>query len=386
MSYLKNSLIFASKILLTMVLSFLALEFLLLVFNETVFRNSFFMYDYDMGFKVRPYTTWGAFKTNEFGFNDRDYPHERRPGTYRILILGDSFNWVGGQDGNYTAILERKFAAEFGDEQVEVINIGYPQTHTGEELVALKKYGLQYNPDLLVLGFFVGNDFFDAKRERKRIVVGSGLTDIDVSNGPEWTFMGQPLVLHSRLWLFLQEQWVTYKALRLAHAAPPTPTPMAQSVSMPTEDYLQLEVHRMQVTNWDYAARLQPNVDYIYEQLADMQQVLAARQIEFIVAAYPDEFQVDEALRQAIAKQYNIDYNQGYQLDRPQGLVWQFCTDHQIEFYDLLPTFQQAHQAGQQLYLPNDSHWNQDGNELAAQYLFDKLIWKVRKHYDKQSN
>jgi len=379
MPYLKRSVIFASKILLTIMVSFVALEFLLLVFNETVFRNSFFMYDYDLGFKVRPYATWGAFKANEFGFNDRDYPHERKPGTYRILILSDSFNWAGGQDGNYTAILRRKFMAEFGDERVEVINIGYPRTHTGEELVALKKYGLQYNPDLLVLGFFVGNDIIDATPGRKRIAFGSGITNIDVSRGPEWTFLGQPVVLHSRLWLFLEEQWATYKALQNAHAAPPTPA--AQSVSMSTDDYLELEKNRMQITNWDYAITYQPNIDYVYQQLAEMQQVLAERHSDFMVVAYPDEFQVDEALRQAVAARYNLDYSKGYQLDRPQGLIWQFCTDHKIEFYDLLPVFQQHHQAGQRLYLPNDSHWNQDGNELTAQYLFDTLIWKVREHY-----
>ena len=54
---------------------------------------------------------WGlGLTTNAFGFNDRDYPLERRPGTCRILVLGDSFSWAEGQRGNYTAILEEMLA------------------------------------------------------------------------------------------------------------------------------------------------------------------------------------------------------------------------------------------------------------------------------------
>ncbi|MBC6471694.1 MAG: hypothetical protein GDA48_01745 [Hormoscilla sp. GM102CHS1] len=34
---------------------------------------------------------------------------------------------------------------------MEVINAGYPMTHTGEQLIALKKYGLQYNEGLGLL-------------------------------------------------------------------------------------------------------------------------------------------------------------------------------------------------------------------------------------------
>jgi hypothetical protein len=95
-----------------------------------------------------------------------------------------------------------------------VINAGYPGTHTGEQLALLKKYGLQYQPDLVVLGFFVGNDFKDADLWRRRIVVGGATTDIDIREGQETTLFGQPLVPQSRLYLFLKEQWSTYKYLQ----------------------------------------------------------------------------------------------------------------------------------------------------------------------------
>ena len=70
---------------------------------EPYLFSGFFQYDPDLGFRVRP----GARGTTQFGFLDYDYPLERKPGTFRMLVLGDSYGWSGGRDGNYSAILER---------------------------------------------------------------------------------------------------------------------------------------------------------------------------------------------------------------------------------------------------------------------------------------
>ncbi|MBI1880071.1 MAG: hypothetical protein HYR94_17940 [Chloroflexi bacterium] len=368
---LKRALILIFKILLTVLISFLTLELLLLIFNDFVFQRSFFMYDPDIGFKVRPHLgVPGYGQTNEFGFNDRDYPHQKAPGVYRILILSDSFNWAGGMEGNYTAILERKLQAKFGD-RVEVINAGYASTHTGEELEILKKFGVQYNPDLVILGFFVGNDFLDAHPMRRRIVVGN--LPVDIWGSKEMTLFGQPLVFQSRLYLFLQERWATFQ-LESAQAQQQTLAATSPPASTEWSDwYLELEFGRMKVANWAETGWFQFSEPYVFESLLAMRHLLAARHTEFMVVTYPDEFQVDKALRQAVIDKYRLDPST-YQWNKPQFLLREFCAKHEIAFYDMLPTFRQAHQQGQRLYLPNDSHWNEAGNELAAQYLFDLLL------------
>lgn len=198
-------------LLIPSLLCFLGAEVVLLVFHEQFFGQSFYIFDPDLGFRVRPYATYGNAQANEFGFNDRDYPHQRQPDVYRILILSDSFNWMGGPEGNYTALLEGMFAAEFGPGRVEVIAAGYSQTHTAEQLALLRKFGLRYNPDLVVLGFYAGNDFFDAHPQRKRIVLGAATTDIYLDRDFYTTFLGRPVVWQSRLWLFLRQKWIEYR-------------------------------------------------------------------------------------------------------------------------------------------------------------------------------
>ena len=152
----RKKLLFAAVIL---VATLVALEGLSIVLDP-VMGVGFYEYDRDLGFRVRAH----AHGTNRFGFNDRDYMLDKPDGTFRILIVSDSFGWAGGRDGNYTEILERLLVEHYGEGRIEVINSGYPMTDTGEQLAMLRKFGLQYDPDLVILGFFVGNDFVDARR------------------------------------------------------------------------------------------------------------------------------------------------------------------------------------------------------------------------------
>ncbi|MFQ5741243.1 MAG: hypothetical protein ACE5JX_19775 [Acidobacteriota bacterium] len=404
----------ASKILLVLVLTFLALEFLLLAFNDLIFHDAFYVFDPDMGFRVRPYARYGNQQANEFGFNDRDYPHDRRPNTFRILILGDSFNWMGGQENNYTALLERRFEQEFGEGRVEIISAGYPQTHTAEQLALLEKYGLQYNPDLVVVGFYAGNDFFDAHPGRKRIVVGS--VPVDVYEGRDFyaTLLGQPLVFRSRLFLFLREKWTVFKHFssarreataqrRETHSSqqrllpapqgtapqplrgssgesgpPGSPVQSRQkTVSLPTADYLRMLSARMTFTRVDRPPIFEQFERYVFDSLIEMRSLLKARGIGFLVAVYPDEIQVDPTLREALVE-YDRRTSSDYQWDRAQFLLQQWCARNAVEFYDLLSHFREAHRQGRRLYKRNDSHWNTTGNRLAAQLLFGVLAPRAR--------
>ena len=184
----------------------LLLEVLMIVLEPYLSRG-FYQYDPDLGFRVRPYVRG----TNRFGFNDRDYPLQKNSETFRVLVVSDSFNWAGGLEGNYTALLEKKFEEYYGGHRVDIINAGYPGTHTAEQLDMLRKYGLQYNPDLVFLGFFAGNDFIDADPDRKRIIVYD--TYIDIDKRCELTFLGYPIIPKSRLLHFVKQKYKISKEL-----------------------------------------------------------------------------------------------------------------------------------------------------------------------------
>src|SRR4051812_29196942 len=181
------------------VVPFAVVEIAMIVLEPYLFTG-FFQYDRDIGYRVRPQPG----STNELGFNDKHYALQPPQGVFRILVIGDSFGWAGGMDGNYTAILEKSLNDVAPGRPVEVINASLPMSHTGDQLVLLKKFGLQFQPDLVLLGFFAGNDFLDADPTRKRIVVND--TYLDIKRHREVTFFGYPIVAKSRLVAFIKQK------------------------------------------------------------------------------------------------------------------------------------------------------------------------------------
>lgn len=129
----------ALKILAWFVVPLICVDVLLVVLD---FPQGLLEYDPDLGFRARVhYPTPDGGLTKAYGFNDRDYPPRNIPGAFRVLVVGDSFSWVGGREGNYTKVLERKFETHHGSYMIDFINAGYPMTHTGEQLAMLKKFG-----------------------------------------------------------------------------------------------------------------------------------------------------------------------------------------------------------------------------------------------------
>lgn len=372
------------KLLLAGIATLVMVELALLAFDGVFFARSFYGFDPDIGFRVRPHAGHGANRANEFGFNDRDYPHERAPGTYRIVVLGDSFNWTFGPDGNYAGVLEQMLRERFPDRGIEVINAGYPQTHTGQQLAVLRKFAMRYQPDLVVLGFFVGNDFYDADPDRKRIVVGGAAVDVGPGDFYREAF-GQPLVWKSRLALILAEKWKELqvrgaareqfrepKRVDRVRGANPSPELRATKRAPTAPGYLAWLERRMDFARADRAQAFRRHEKYVYDSLLAMRDLLASAGTDFLVVAYPDAVQVDSVVRRTLLERTGRQASD-YEWTRAQRLLREFCAEHGIAHLDLLDGFRAAHRAGWALYLENDSHWNAAGNVLAAELLFDAL-------------
>jgi hypothetical protein len=93
--------------------------------------------------------------TNSRGLRDREHTLEKQPGKYRIIVLGDSMTFgAGGVESKdrFTDVLENS------DPRLEVINLGVPAYSTDQEYLYLKREGLLYHPDLVILCIY-RNDF-----------------------------------------------------------------------------------------------------------------------------------------------------------------------------------------------------------------------------------
>jgi lysophospholipase L1-like esterase len=95
-------------------------------------------------------------KTNSQGLRDVEHPLKKEDGSIRILGLGDSFTfgWGVKLEESYLKQLERRLTQETG-RKAEAINAGVPGYGLNHYYIYLKHTGLKYQPDVIVINYFV---------------------------------------------------------------------------------------------------------------------------------------------------------------------------------------------------------------------------------------
>jgi len=104
------------------------------------------------------------FHINQQGMrDDRNFDYEKPPGVKRIISLGDSFT-IGYEvdvDQTFSMVLEKQL--EDAGYEVQVLNAGVSGFSTAEEALYLERELLKYEPDIVVLSYFI-NDLTDNVR------------------------------------------------------------------------------------------------------------------------------------------------------------------------------------------------------------------------------
>jgi len=106
------------------------------------------------------YFTWGyPIHTNTLGFRERAVTIPKPPGTFRIMVLGDSLTWgVGLPVGHrYTALLEERLKGVLQGREIEVLNFSIPSGPTLQERDILVAAAPSVDPDLVVVGFSIND-------------------------------------------------------------------------------------------------------------------------------------------------------------------------------------------------------------------------------------
>jgi hypothetical protein len=112
---------------------------------------------------------------NSHGLRDREYPQAKPPGTYRIVMLGDStcFGWGVPMDQTVAKILERGLNTGSlpSYRHFEVLNTGVGNYDTVQEVAHYENYDRAFHPDLVILEYFI-NDPEPVPSERHPWLLG----------------------------------------------------------------------------------------------------------------------------------------------------------------------------------------------------------------------
>jgi lysophospholipase L1-like esterase len=95
------------------------------------------------------------FSTNSDGFRDEEYSIERNQ-NYRIAVLGDSLTvgWGVEKEDTYEVLLEQMLSET---RPTEMINTGHGNYNTSQQVNLFRDRVLKYNPDKVVLFYFIND-------------------------------------------------------------------------------------------------------------------------------------------------------------------------------------------------------------------------------------
>jgi hypothetical protein len=305
-------------------------------------------FDPELGFVRKPHIKWRGhaagierladYRTDELGF--RNPPGVRRAD---IVFIGDSFTEAASVEESET--FAQRVAAQTG---MSVVNLGRGAYGPQQELIVLERYGLSYQPRVVVWQLFEGNDLKD------------------VSNFAEWRNNSQATKSlltryfdNSLLRLPLERTWQSRSVTARANLRYHDGTAQQLVVRYP---YLPGQVEESEIE----FAEIRKTIEAGYR-------LCQSRGIQLVIIHVPVMARVMEPWLEFAAAADREKYLPGNNVNEPQDFGNQlaaFCRELGLPYLDLFPALRsRAATDNRKLYVPNDEHLDTQGHEVVAQTL-----------------
>ncbi len=323
---------------------------------------SYFTEDKLLRYRGEPFENVMGYPLNSKGFKDREHPIVTPKNSYRILGVGDSFAFgTVAYPDNYLTLLE-DFLNSSDDQEFEVINMGIVGIEPPEYLRLVQSEGLSYNPDMVLLSLYVGNDFY--------LMLEKNMS---------------PKKPKSFLYTYLYN---TFKVLRSVDIIPMLTDQSMEDVALDKcEQYKNRMLYNInkyiRLSNGTPMVMADPeNLHEISINMASIYQLdllLKERGIELVIVLIPEELQINKSYKNSIAlyvemvlnensNKYSVDFT----LPNKDFRSIFFGNIKTIDLYNELLSRQ--NELSKSFYIECDGHWNKEGNLAAAEIIYSKLL------------
>jgi hypothetical protein len=263
----------------------------------------------------------------DIGFPIRDYHYspQKPPNTFRILGTGDSFaRGFGVQDFRYTLFkrLECWFEKENREKKIEIINGAHPAWATLDEAKFLREFGYDLNPDLIVVVFNLNDGAYFQKPE-------ATMTLFDA-----WA---QSNVQKRKNWLDRISKLYRWLDVRITRARLHNWT---------------VQMYRISYLGPQQESQVQWNI--CKEALKKIAQECKKRNITLVVSIWPLLYSLED---------------KEYLFAKEVLVIEHFLKKQHILCHNLLPDFL-GKKSESLWWLPQDSHPNERGHQIAAESLY----------------
>jgi hypothetical protein len=317
-------------------------------------------------------------RMSSHGLRDVEHEFAKPPGTFRILLLGDSY-MEGLQvelEQTFARVLERELLTR--GRRVEVINASASEWGTDNELVYLREEGFRYEPDLVLLAFTNANDVRSNSPTLNMRVPDANPYKPTFALGPGGELVFHPMPALPPAEWFAERPWwqrsraITFVARRLGLWSPAsryaaTPAQNArdsrETRKDPTVDAL---VHAPVpppeiVESWKITRAL----------LLEMKNETSARGAKLALVLVDGPWVYYDEWWQLLTM--SIDGAHAWNRVKPNEEMAAITRESAIESLDLRAAFE-SKKKDEALYFRFDPHWTAAGHRLAAQTTADFLI------------
>lgn len=345
-------------------------------------------------------TQWS---TNSRSFRGSEIKTDKPP--MRILVYGDSnvFAQFSNLENTFPFKLQ-EFLRQITETDVEVINAGVPGFGPDQSLLRLEQDIDILKPDVVLFHVFADNDFGDLIRNRLFAVDDSGRivrTSSDQRADPclENSTSCLKDLSSDGVLRFLSSLAVIESSRNVIRRIPFLAQFADPSASSSIGYYLKLceaeyrffkqpAFHRPShfADHYDYDLALDPTgasartkVTLMRGILRLAKQLTTAKQVQLLVTVQPSSIDLTTHLHPNFT---DFEGFPDYQKDRLSTIVEEGARAEEIDAINLFDLF--VGHDPDQLFFPNDDHWNEAGQELAAQtvatYMHDRYISGGHRH------
>jgi hypothetical protein len=284
-----------------------------------------------------------------------------------VLVLGDSFTEAAqvAEQESVVGRLETALNAR-GADRYEVLNAGVGGWGTGQQLVYLREEGYRYEPEIVVVMLYLGNDVFDNS----------------------YTLQGRPRNPHEPYWVFRDDG--QFEPIEFRTRKPEEVGPLTRELRERTllwnvfetgvlvklqegEDDEELRANRFNLNKMIvHATKSSDRQDDAWRVtltlLQRVRQLGEERRFQTVVAIVPAAYQVYDADWQALLTENRLKPDD-WAADLPNAVLAANAGMVGAPMLDLLPALHEAAPGDERLYFPYDRHWTPAGHAVAAREI-----------------
>lgn len=296
------------------------------------------------------------FRTNRVGLRGDKELEEKANNEFRIMIFGDSFIQAAQVNIEKTMcyLLEEKLNSLNTVKKYRVFNLGTSGCDTEYQRKFIEKNIHLFNTDILFLFSYIGNDIITESvfRENNKSKINKILSSF-IDNSRRYSF----------LLTFIYERINQENVYPLGRPCQPFD-------GFPKE-------RSANIFYKESNSKIEEAYSKLWNELAEIKAICSKSNIKLIVFLIPTKEQVDPIKLKEVLNFFKIDPS-ALDLTKPQKLISQFLINNQIDYVDLLDTLRTASNY-RDVYFDLDSHWNEHGNSVVAEKLFNDI--KANKYF-----